>query len=186
MLTIDRVIDFGEVKIFDAAVEPYVLIGRKTTPEPSRTLLGHNLYAPLTRALGGKGSVERVREEIQGLPGYLDSEVSSFSQSRLTDSEWRIEDEQVNLLFERLMNEGTPLGAFVKGQIYMGVKTGLNSAFVIDQAKRDQLVEDDPRSAELIKPWLRGRDIKRWKADPPGLYIIFANRGVDIDRYPAD
>ena len=185
VLTIDRVIDFGEVKIFDATVEPYVLIGRKTTPEPSRTLLGHNLYAPLTRALGGKGSVERVREEIQGLPGYLDSEVSSFSQSRLTDSEWRIEDEQINLLFERLMNAGTPLGAFVKGQIYMGVKTGLNSAFVIDQAKRDELVEDDPRSAELIKPWLRGRDIKRWKADSPGLYIIFANRGIDIDRYPA-
>ena len=184
VLTIDRVIDFGEVKIFDATVEPYVLIGHKTNPEPSRSLLGHNLHAPLTRALGGKGNVERVREEIQVLPEYLDAEVSSFPQSRLTDSEWRIEDEQINLLFGRLMNRGSPLGELVKERIYRGVVTGLNEAFVIDQAKRDELVEEDPLSAELIKPWLRGKDIKRWKADWAGLHIIFTKRGVDIEQYP--
>ena len=61
----------------------------------------------------------------------------------------------------------------------------VNDAFVIDQDKRDELVEEDPHSAELIKPWLRGRDIKRWKAHSPGLYIIFTSRGVDIDQYPA-
>ena len=185
VLTIERVIDFGEVKIFDATVEPYVLIGHKTSPELARTLFGHNLYAPLTRALGGRGNVERVREEIQGLSEYLESEVSSFPQSRLADSEWRIEDERVNLLFERLMGQGTRLGDFVDGRIYMGVKTGLNEAFVIDQDKRDELIEEDPRSAELIRPWLRGRDIKRWRTDRPGFYILFTSRGVDIDQYPA-
>ena len=83
------------------------------------------------------------------------------------------------------MDKGTPLGEFVKGRIYYGVKTGLNEAFVIDRDKRDELIEDDPRSAELIKPWLRGRDIKRWMAHSPGLHIIFMSRGVDIDQYPA-
>ena len=185
VLTIERVIDFGEVKIFDATVEPYVLVGHKTPPEVAGTLFGHNLYAPLTRALGGRGNVERVREEIQGLPEYLETEVSSFLQSRLTDSEWRIEDERTTLLFERLMSQGTPLGEFVSDRVYMGVKTGLNNAFVIDQAKRDELIEEDSRSAELIKPWLRGRDIERWKAHSSGLYIIFISRGVDIHQYPA-
>ena len=80
---------------------------------------------------------------------------------------------------------GVPLREFVKDRLYMGVKTGLNDAFVIRQDKRDELVEDDPRSAEIIKPWLRGKDIKRWKADSSGRYIIFANRGIDIDRHPA-
>ena len=185
VLTIDRVIDFGEVKIFDATVEPYVLVGHKTHPDPSRMLIGHNLFAPLTRSFGGRGSVESVREEIQSLPDYLEAEVSSFPQSRLTDAEWRIEDERVNLLFERLMGQGTLLGEFVKGRIYRGIVTGLNEAFVIDQAKHDELIEDDPRSSEVIKPWLRGRDIKRWTANWPSLYIIFTNRGVDIDQYPA-
>ena len=184
-LTIERVIDFGEVRIFDATVEPYVLIGRKTPPELASTLLGHNLYAPLTQALGGRGSVERVREEIQRLPEYLDTDVVAFPQSRFTDSEWRIEDEEINLLFERLLNLGTPLGEFVSDLIYVGVKTGLNKAFVIDQDKRDELIEEDPRSVEIIKPWLRGQDIKRWKADWSGLYVIFTRRGVDIEEYPA-
>src|SRR5690606_16688960 len=65
------------------------------------------------------------------------------------------------------------------------VKTGLNEAFVIDAAKRRELVEADPNSAEIIKPWLRGKDIKRWRPEHAGLHLIFTNRGVDIDRYPA-
>ena len=185
VLTIEKVIDFGEVKIFDATVEPYVLIGRKTPPKPGTVLIGHNLFALLARTLGGRGSVERVREEIQGLPEYLETEVSSFPQSRLTESEWRIEDESVNLLFERLMVQGTPLSEFVNNRIYMGVKTGLNEAFVIDEARREALIQEDPRSDDLIKPWLRGRDIKRWRTQHAGLYIIFTSRGVNIDQYPA-
>ena len=185
MLTIDRIIDFGEVSVFDAVVEPYVLIGHKTTPEANKMLVGHNLHAPLTRSLGGRGSVERVREEIQGLSEYLETEVSYFPQSRLTDSEWRIEGEEINLLFERLMNLGTPLGEFVNGRVYRGVVTGLNEAFVINQDKRDELIQEDPRSVEIIKPWLEGKDIRRWKASSSGLYIIFTNRGMDISKYPA-
>ena len=185
VLTIDRVIDFGEVKIFDATVEPYVLIGHKKPPEPGRMLSGHNLYPPLTRTLGGRGSIERVREEIHRLPEYLEAELSTFPQSRLTSAEWRIENEQVNSLFTRLINLGTPLGEFVNGRMYSGIKTGRDKAFIIDQDKRDELVEEDPRSTELIKPWLRGRDIKRWKVESPDLYIIFANRGIDISHYPA-
>ena len=66
------------------------------------------------------------------------------------------------------MSQGTPLGEYVQGRIHMGVKTGLNEAFVIDQAMRDELVAADPKSAEIIKPWLRGRDIKRWTPEWPG------------------
>ena len=185
VLTIERVIDFGETKLFDATVEPYVLIGQKKPPEPNRTLLGHNLYAPLTRSLGGRGNVERVREELQGLPEHLQTEVSTFPQSRLTDSEWRIEDEQINILFGQLIDQGRPLSAYVDERIYSGVKTGLNEAFVIDSTMRSELVAEDPGSAELIKPWLRGRDIERWKPNWAGLYVIFTRRGIDIDQYPA-
>ena len=185
VLTIERVIDFGETKLFDATVEPYVLIGQKKPPEPNRTLLGHNLYAPLTRSLGGRGNVERVREELQGLPEHLQTEVSTFPQSRLTDSEWRIEDEQINILFGQLIDRGRPLSAYVDERIYSGVKTGLNEAFVIDSTMRSELVAEDPGSAELIKPWLRGRDIERWKPNWAGLYVIFTRRGIDIDQYPA-
>ena len=96
-----------------------------------------------------------------------------------------IEDPDLVRLIERLMSQGTALGEFAKGRICRGVVTGLNEAFVIDQGKRDELIEKDPKSAELIKPWLRGRDIRRWRVEPSGEYIIFTPRGIDIGRYPA-
>ena len=63
--------------------------------------------------------------------------------------------------------------------------TGLNKAFVIDEETRARLIGEDPASAELIKPWLRGRDVRRWRADWKGLYLIFARQGTNIRRYPA-
>ena len=65
------------------------------------------------------------------------------------------------------------------------LKPELNDAFVIDQDKRDELIEEDPRSAELIKALATWPGHQAVEADWPCLYIIFASRGVDIDQYPA-
>ena len=76
------------------------------------------------------------------------------------------------------MNQGTPLGEFVDGRIYAGVKTGRNQAFVIDQAKRDMLVAADPKSAEIIKPWLRGKRHQALDAGVGGaLHHLHESRG---------
>jgi hypothetical protein len=61
---------------------------------------------------------------------------------------------------------------FVSGCIYYGIKTGLNEAFVFDRATRDRLIHEDKNSAKLIKPWIRGMDIKRWKHTWNGLYFF--------------
>ena len=65
--------------------------------------------------------------------------------------------------------------------------TGCNEAFIIDEAKREELIARDPKSAEIIKPVLRGRDIKRYHAKWDGLYIIstFPAANLYIDNYPA-
>ena len=70
--------------------------------------------------------------------------------------------------------------------IYRGIVTGCNEAFIIDEVKREQLIEQDPNSAEIIKPTLRGRDIKRYYARPSGFYILATGYDLDIPkRYPA-
>ena len=76
------------------------------------------------------------------------------------------------------------------GEVYgpplYGIKTGLNEAFVIDRATRDRLVQRDPKSEELLKPFLRGENIKRWRVESEDLFLINTPRGkVDIERYPA-
>ena len=64
--------------------------------------------------------------------------------------------------------------------------TGLNAAFVIDTSTRDRLVRADPKSAELLKPFLRGENVKRWRVEPEGLWLVNTPKGkVDIEAYPA-
>ena len=82
--------------------------------------------------------------------------------------------------------------------IYRGVLTGCNEAFIIDSGKRDEILgncqsdEERERTADLMRPILRGRDIKRYGYVDNGLYLINTHNGirgklsrVDIDAYPS-
>ena len=193
-LRIQRVMDFGDLPLFEAnrktiAAYPAVLVGSRYDDSAGHTLRVADLTGPVRKALSDdnlKVNTESVRGVLEDLGGLLEkAEISNFPQVMLKKDGWVLEDPALLRLFERLMNQGTPLGEFVKGRVYRGIVTGLNEAFVIDQDKRDELTEEDPRSAEVIKPWLRGRDIRRWQAVSPGRYVIFTNRGIDIDNYPA-
>ena len=77
--------------------------------------------------------------------------------------------------------------------INRGILTGFNEAFIISGEKKDELVAADPKSAEIIRPILRGRDIKRYGYTFANLWVINAHNGVretglpriDISDYPA-
>ena len=87
---------------------------------------------------------------------------------------------------------GTPLKDW-DIQINYGIKTGFNDAFIIDGEKRAELIAKDPKSAEIIRPILRGKDIKRYGYDFADLYLINTHNGVkekgikriNIEDYPA-
>jgi len=78
-----------------------------------------------------------------------------------------------------------PLGEYVGDKIFYGIKTGFNEAFVIDRHLRDELIAIDPKSAEIIKPFLLGEDVKRYKVDYKQRYIILSKIGTPIEQYPA-
>ncbi|WP_085930901.1 TaqI-like C-terminal specificity domain-containing protein [Dysgonomonas gadei] len=88
---------------------------------------------------------------------------------------------------------GVPLKDWRDIQINYGVKTGFNEAFVIDGQKREELIKEDPKSAEIIRPILRGRDIKRYGYEFANLWLINTHNGVkeknikaiDVEDYPA-
>jgi hypothetical protein len=64
--------------------------------------------------------------------------------------------------------------------------TGLNDAFVIDTPTKQRLCRQDARSAELLKPFLEGKDLKRWRVESRGLWLIYIPKNkIDIDDYPA-
>ena len=68
-----------------------------------------------------------------------------------------------------------------------GIKTGYNEAFIIDEETKERLIKEDKNSAEIIKPLLRGRDIKRYSYDFNNLYLIctFPALKLNIDKYKA-
>ncbi len=188
-LSINQVIDFGDLPVFTATSYPAVLVGRKGPVEEGHELRVADLAAPVRRELIDRGlrvTPESMIRAVERLPDHLSCHGhADYSQSFLRPSGWALEDPDLIRLFERLMNQGMPLGEYVDERIHLGVITGLNQAFVISRDRRGELVDADPKSAEIIKPWLRGRDIRRWTPDWAELYIIFTHRGVDIDRYPA-
>lgn len=80
-------------------------------------------------------------------------------------------------MLEKIKSIGVPLGEYVKGKIYYGIKTGLNEAFVIDEKTKNRLIAEDPKSVELIKPFLLGRDLKRYEPLKTERFLILIPRG---------
>ncbi len=91
---------------------------------------------------------------------------------------------------KRIEQVGTPLKDWDVAINY-GIKTGFNEAFIIDGKKKNELIAADPKSAGNIKPILRGRDIKRYRADFADLWLVNAHNGygkvpsIDVNKYPA-
>lgn len=168
--TIHSLVDFGDLPLFGAIAYPVIVVARKQEPLDTKSSL-QALVAPSLDVLNDLGSA------VTSAP--------TIAQGFLRPDGWQLSDTQTLELMEKLRTSGVPLGDYVGGRFFMGVKTGLNNAFVIDQATRDKLIAEDPRSAEIIKPWLRGRDVRRWAVDWQGFYIIFTYHGIDIGWYPA-
>ncbi|WIH85851.1 N-6 DNA methylase [Brachyspira pilosicoli] len=101
------------------------------------------------------------------------------------DKEWVIMNNVENSIFEKIIKH-KPLKDWGI-QINYGIKTGFNEAFFIDEETKNNLIKEDAKSAELIKPLIRGRDIKKYVYSFNNLYIIctFPALKLNIDNYPA-
>ena len=102
------------------------------------------------------------------------------------NSSWVILSPMEQRIKEKIEKVGVPLKDW-DIQINYGIKTGCNEAFIIDKAKKDELIALSPNSVDIIRPILRGRDIKRYGYDFAHLYLIgtFPSKKYNIDDYPS-
>ena len=168
--TIQQLIDFGDTDVFTAIAYPSIILFSKEKASKDAQL----------KALSWQQT-----EDLKDFPSVFDAQNFLMPQSALKADGWRLENTQVLDLLAKLRNAGKPLGEYVNGKFYRGILTGFNEAFVIDRATRDKLIAEHSSSAEVIKPLLRGRDVKRWRVDYQDLWLIFTRRGTDIKKYPA-
>ena len=169
-------IDFAGVKIFDnATVDTNILIFGKGKNE-------YQTRCAVTDKLN-KDSLKNLSDFVQ-----QQHTICNFSN----EGSWVILSPIEQSIKQKIESVGTPLKDW-DIKIYRGVLTGYNDAFIISTEKRDEILancqtEDERlRTAELIRPILRGRDIKRYGYDWANLWLIatFPSRHYNIEEFPA-
>jgi hypothetical protein len=171
---VESVVDFGHAKqIFeDADVFPSIIVARKPSKKPKPTMVR-------------LCSIPREQLLVEDLSRQIEAEGVELPLSQLGSDSWQLEPAGVTMLIAKIRDASLPLAEFAGVKPYRGVVTGCNDAFVISTSTKQQLIADDPASAEIIKPFLRGQDVDRWASDWHDLWMIFTRRGIDIDRFPS-
>ena len=103
-----------------------------------------------------------------------------------TQESWVILSAIENSINQKIKTAGVPLRDW-NIRIFRGILTGFNDAFIIDTNKKNQLIDEDPKSDEIIRPILRGRDIGRYACNYANLWLIatFPSKNYDINDFPA-
>ena len=128
----------------------------------------------LAATFRNKADIPRLSEAFQerAFPMYI---------SDLSPEGWALTSPEALRLLEKLQQTGTPLGEYVGGNLYRGVITGCNAALIIDSSTRQQLITEDIRSGEVIKPVLRGKDICKWKTALTDEYLIAIASSANLE-----
>ena len=169
-------IDFAGVKIFESAtVDTNILLFSKSVNQ-------HKTWCAITN--------KQNKDGVKNLSVFVQQQ---GVECDFTDSDsWVILSPIEQSIKRKIEAVGTPLKDW-DINIYRGVLTGYNDAFIISTEKRDEILancqneEERKKTAELIRPILRGRDIKRYGYEWADKYIIatFPSRHYDIELYPA-
>ena len=189
--SIRHIIDFGDLPVFQSVIA-YPLI-TVATKGPGERL------TRFTNVTSLNPPYPDLRQIIEDRGGDLPS--SSLGK----EGKWRLEVGENAQRLARMRERGAPLRTIVRGRILSGIKTGLNDirvgrdgklfgkgevaptsahregVFIIDGRRRDELIAEDPRSAELIKPIAIGRGIDRWLVDHRDTWLIVTKIGVLIN-----
>jgi 23S rRNA G2445 N2-methylase RlmL len=163
-----KLIDFGGFKVFESA-----------TVDTSILLIQNITNFSTLHATHFKNDYK----QSDSISDYFDS--NEVAMQELGLGPWFIGDSNEQSLKIKIERVGVPLGEWGVN-IYRGVLTGCNEAFIIDQNTRNQLINEEAKSADIIKPLVRGKDISKYTMDFQNLYILATGYDTDIPgQYPA-
>lgn len=174
---IERVVDFAGLPVFrGATVRTIVLLTAR-----GRKAKAVTRYSP-------PPTLERFSLIEDGLLSVEDATAKTsydVPSDMLSRGVWSFARREVNDLLGNLSSKCTPLSKYCGGKVCMGVKSGLKEAFEIDAETRREILKKNPEAAEIIKPFLNGRDVRRYFIEWPRRYLIYTYHGVPINKYPA-
>jgi TaqI-like C-terminal specificity domain/Eco57I restriction-modification methylase len=168
---LETLIDFGDLPVFgDATTYPIIIVSTKAQRNG----------APIEYVLLKNLAVNDLKNSVSLL-------ANKMTESAFNSTSWSLASNSIQIVFDKLKDShiSVSLGEYVNGKIQYGIKTGFNEAFVIDKATRDYLIAKDPKSAEIIKPFLVGENVRRYSTDFQDKYLIWTYIGVPVTEYSA-
>ncbi|SJM94984.1 N-6 DNA methylase (fragment) [Crenothrix polyspora] len=164
---LQTVIDFGDYPVFDGVTTyPAILIMEK--PERLRKSAPKSEFNFLNITAKKDPQHNALKQQLQ-------SELGVMKQTALSAEAWQLEDERFANLRQKI-TKGYKTLKEVYGSPLYGIKTGLSEAFVINQQQYEHLKQDDP-DGKILKLFLEGKDLKRWRAESRDLYLILFPKG---------
>ena len=179
---LQQIINFGDIQFFEgAATIVCIFVTRK--PDLNLTKC-QTLCEVQALSLNKKTYHGDFMNEVP-------NQLAAYPAEIFGEAEWIIQPKTHFDILQKMQN-----GIALKDlpiSINYGIKTGYNDAFFIDEATKEHLIAEDPKSAELIHPLLRGRDLQAWYTSNEGQYLINPHNGVpkkgiepiNIEDYPA-
>ena len=163
-MSLQILLDFGSVAVFEAAVNTCIILIQRGLP-----VANHIFYAGTLRGVSGEFNIRKVFQE-QAFPMQI---------VHLAPESWTLTSLETTALLNKLQNTGVPFGRYVHRNIHRGIVTGCERAFVVDAVTRENLIYRDSKSTEVIKPWIRGGDILKWKSTGKGEFVIAIASSTD-------
>lgn len=176
-----KIIDLGAGRFSSATVDVNIIFYGKNFEEKAE---GEKLFD----AVNYKDDLEylnliRIRtQEVYNSDAEEKTALLSEVVTANLGKEWVIMNKVERSIFEKI-NKHKALKDW-DIQINFGIKTGFNEAFIIDEETKNKLIKEDKKSEQLIKPLIRGRDIKRYSYDFNGVYLINTHNGIERKNIP--
>jgi type I restriction-modification system DNA methylase subunit len=167
-MSLSRIVDFGELRVFEEAAAMPVIVEAVNEVTKAQQFVFAQIKSLKFDNL--EYTVEEIGEQLD--------------EAALTGENWSLSDGSTSSLTTKIRAKSVPLKDFLSVPIFIGIKTALNKAFIIDQKKRDEFVKNDPASAEILKPYLAGDDVRKYHINYRGRYLIWTYIGVPIEKYP--
>lgn len=166
---LQQIIDFGELPVFqDAGTFPAILVVRKAVDKSTDTTFA---------------KIQTLA--FSSLENEIGSKRITIAQEKFKQENWQLAANIEANLIDKIVSVGVPMSKYVETSFYRGILTGFNEAFILDARTRENLIKQHSSSADIIKPFVVGDNVRMYKLEKEDKYLIFSRRGIDISQYPA-
>lgn len=170
---IKQLLNFEQVEVFEGILVSSVIISIKNKINNQDNVFPYKKFFKLKNTEFVKTFIEQIENR------------ESYQQKHLTEKEWSFADDSNLVLKLKIENDSTLLKNIKGVNVYRGITTGYNPAFIINKEQRKNFLKVNKNNQDIIKPLLQGRNIRKWQYNFNDEFILQTGYDTNIKKnYP--